>query len=634
MAIALLPLKEGETLASNIGRYAELMGLKSTRALRQSLFGHYCDPQSRLPTAIVHLADQVVDYWNLGAEDIVKKHTEFQYATMMASQSVRKNMLQTMLSTHLDEKFPFPLRILGMKGERTAALRYCEECVAEWIETQQAPYWLIDHQLAGVYCCFKHACILKSVKKVKSVPYFDQTVLQIIGASDEKILLKTTLSEKKSIDDVAKRSGLQRAEGGICKSTKIYRDMLREAGFLHENSRIKRDKIISAWADYFGQEYCYFTNMTPGRISRWLSRFSKCPVRRACSHPFMFIAGESFLEHHTELPGSHLPQINCKDPNFVIERDAGALVCEVHSCRGALHRSADVLELVERPGGRRRLVCTCGVSYRMLKRAQWDAAQLVPMVYGERYRKRFSTLIAKGMSKWSAAKMLHLSTSAFRSADGQRASSVQALPQGEIRKLRATWRRLVRSASPERRITAAAEADPVVHKALLKNDRDWLRTFNRSHESRGRTKGMRRREPTCEQIREAWRGVMSAEPPIMATRSAILETAGFRQRSARNRSFETVLMKLVECRLDYLERVISWLANLASEQRLGDCDEALRTAGLRKSNFTREQRERIREIESTGPSKVIPSANPGWESTLSERAVAPRFHSTATGTLL
>jgi hypothetical protein len=85
MAIALLPLKEGETLASNIGRYAELMGLKSTRALRQLLFGHYCDPQSRLPTAIVHLADQVVDYWNLGAEDIVKKHTEFQYATMKSS---------------------------------------------------------------------------------------------------------------------------------------------------------------------------------------------------------------------------------------------------------------------------------------------------------------------------------------------------------------------------------------------------------------------------------------------------------------------------------------------------------------------------------------------------------------------
>lgn len=597
MAIALLPLKEGETLGSNIGRYVELMGLKFTCALRRSLFGYNSDPQSRLPTAIGHLAEQVGDYWNLKPEDIVKKHTEFQYATMMASQMVRENVLQVMLSAHTGEKFPFPLRILGRKGERTAALRYCDECVAEWIETQQSPYWRIDHQLAGVYCCCKHACILKSVKRVQSLRYFDQTVLRLINTSDENILQRITSSEKRAIDDIAKRSGLQRAEGGICKSTKIYRDMLREAGFLHENSCIKHDEIISAWSDYFGQEYCYFTNMTPGRISRWLSRFSKRSVRRECSHPFMYIAGESFLEHHVELPGSYLPQISCKAPNFAIEREAVVPVCEVYSCQGALHRNSDVLELVEMPRGRRKLVCTCGVTYRMPKGAQCDAARLVPIAYGERYRKRYRALIARGMSVWSAAKKLHLSTMACRWAYGQRVSNVKTVPRGEIRKLRAAWRRLVGSASPERRITAAAEADPVVHKALSKNDPDWLRTFNRSHESRGRTKGGRSKEPTCEQIREARRGLISAEPPIMATRSAILETAGFRRGSRRNRSFEAVLMELVECRPDYLERVISWLANLASEQRLGDCDEAIRTAGLRKSSFTSEQRARIRRIE-------------------------------------
>jgi len=173
MVIALLPLKEGETLGSNIGRYADLMGLKYTTVLRRSLFGCHSDPQSRLPTAIGHLAEQVGDYWSLKPEDIVKKHTEFQYATMMASRMVRENILQVMLSAHTGEALP--LRILGMKGERTAALRYCEECLAEWIEAQQTPYWRIDHQLAGVYCCVKHACILKSVKRVQSVRYFDQT---------------------------------------------------------------------------------------------------------------------------------------------------------------------------------------------------------------------------------------------------------------------------------------------------------------------------------------------------------------------------------------------------------------------------------------------------------------------------
>ncbi|WP_407669472.1 TnsD family Tn7-like transposition protein [Paraburkholderia heleia] len=259
---------------------------------------------------------------------------------------------------------------------------------------------------------------------------------------------------------------------------------------------------------------------------------------------------------------------------------------------GVLHRSADVLEAVSTRGDKWKLACTCGVSYRVSNTAQCDAARLVPIAYGDRYRERYRALIAGGQTVWSAARKLRLS---YRWAYRERVGNIQ---YGELRKLRAAWRRLVKNAPPERRITAAAEADPAVHKALLKNDQEWLLAFNRSHRSPGRTKGaVRRKEPSADQIREAWRGLISVEPPMMATRRAILERAGFLRALDRNRSFEPVLAELVESRLAYLERVISWLANLASEQRLGDCEEALRRAGLRRSRFNREQRERIRGIE-------------------------------------
>lgn len=71
--------------------------------------------------------------------------------------------------------------------------------------------------------------------------------------------------------------------------------------------------------------------------------------------------------------------------------------------------------------------------------------------------------------------------------------------------------------------------------------------FIRSHRSPGRTEGsVRLKEPTSDQIRKAWRGPISAEPPIMASRSAILERAGFLRVLGRNRSFEAVLVELVE----------------------------------------------------------------------------------------
>lgn len=175
--------------------------------------------------------------------------------------------------------------------------------------------------------------------------------------------------------------------------------------------------------------------------------------------------------------------------------------------------------------------------------------------------------------------------------------NIKLLPRREVRRLRVTWCRLVENASSERRITAAAETDPAVHMAVLENDRDWLLSFNRRHRS---YRPCRLYEPTSDEIRQAWRGPILIEPPIMATQSAILERTGFRRVRSPSRSFSDVFAEVVECRSAYRERVVSWLATLATEQRLGDCDEAIHMAGLRRRSFTREQQERIREIELMG----------------------------------
>jgi hypothetical protein len=210
----------------------------------------------------------------------------------------------------------------------------------------------------------------------------------------------------------------------LSPSTKTYRDMMIEAGFVRAKSQIKHQALISAWFEYFGQEYCHVTNMTAGRISKWLDRLSEPHVRSDCPHPFIFIAGESFLEHHVESPGSYLPQMSCKAPHF--------------ACNGALHRSADALEFVEMRKDRWKLVCTCGVSYRMLKANKCDTTRLVPIAYGDRYRNRYCALVARGLNLSSAAQKLSLSiVTGSRWAYGERVGNIKLLPSKEISKLRA-----------------------------------------------------------------------------------------------------------------------------------------------------------------------------------------------------
>ena len=607
MAIALFPLLDGETIGSNLGRYGEFMGLETTVPLRRRLFGYACRPDTRLPSGLTYLAEQTRDYWNLRPEDIVNFHTEFRYATMMASQEIRRKLLEILLAPRV--RHETRIRPRSPEGERISSLRYCEECLKECVDNHQTPYWKIDHQLPGVYCCATHGCILKSVRRRSSERYVDQAVMRLIQASDDKILREVSPAEKLAIEDIARRSAQQRAEGGLGKSAKEYRELFREVGFWRAGYQLRRKPVISAWFDYFGREYSYITKTNANRILHWIELVATGSWGCDCPHPFMSIAVTSLLEHLAELPGSHFPWPGCSDSKFSGGKETFAPDAGAYSCRGALHRSADSLEFVPMKKGGWKLVCTCGVSYRLLKTIQGDGAQLSPMSYGDRYRKRFLALIARGETVWAAGRELRVDCpTAYRWADREAVSNGDSLPVAEIGRLRAIWCQLIKNVPSRRRITSAAEADPTTYRTLLKYDRKWLRAFNQRHRATGAERFSSSKWPTADEIREAQRGLMLAEPPIMVTRSAILERAGFPcAYFGRNRIYWGVLTDAAECRPAYLERVISWLARLASEQRLDDCEEALRSAGLLRRSFSREQRKKIREIERTSLADVRPS---------------------------
>lgn len=592
MAIALLPLMDGESLPSNFGRYAEYMGLKSTENIRKKLFGYPGEINTRLPRSIDYLADQTIDYWNLSGEEIVNQHTEFRYATMMSSQPTRNKLLRRMLNPPSQVKSC--LTISRFDGERVKNLRYCPECIAEWKRHSSSPYWKIDHQLMGSYICVEHFCVLRSVAFGRHEKHGDAPVMALIGADDKAIISNIDPAEARAIEDVAKKSARQRSEGSVYRPVEVYRDMLREAGFFRTTALMRKDAIVAAWSEYFGKEYCYLTGMSASKISSWLSRLTGRENRDA-PHPFMFIAAQCFLDHLVSLPGSYFPMKRN-------EGELDAAVVEGLRCEGALHRNSDVLEFsgrLKRSGGW-KIVCTCGISYRMVDSSRTESGKLMPFSYGSRYQNRAHALMRKGITADRVSKVLRLcNKTALKWARRERGDSNKTLRRGEIDRLRTNWRLLVESISSERRITSAAESKPDLYISLLKNDHDWLMKFNSKHRSwRPRSSYNLREDPTTDEIRAAWQSLLLNEPPVRVTAIAILEKAGFWGDRDRRRPFAVLAASLRESRSDYLERVISWLDTLASEHRLISCDDAISRAGLWMGSFTTEQRGRIRGIDS------------------------------------
>jgi Tn7-like transposition protein D/TniQ len=606
MAIALFPLNEGETLGSNFGRYAEFIGVRPTVRLRQRLFGYACLPGTRLPSAVSHLAEQTRHYWNMEAETIVKDHTEFRYATMMASPSMRERIFREMLdppsSLCVQKKFR------GLQGEHVSRLRYCGECLATWRDKMVTPYWRLDHQLPGAYCCFAHSSVLKVVRQTDTEALLDSTLGSLRHPCDEAILGEASSSEKNAIEDVAKRSAQQRMTGANSPLAQRYRDLLWNAGFVRPDTRVKHETLVSAWLAYFGPEYCFLTGMGPRKISMWVSKISEYAPARDVPNPFMFIAAESFFEHLNASPGSFVPG-NRSDAKMLktstssSEWEMVAPNFVPPSCDGVLHRDIDTLRLSGRlkKSGGWKLVCSCGISYRLLDESQSGSISLTPFAYGARYRSRFRALMAKGASIATAGHKLNISKSnALTWARKEGYANVETLSPVQIRKLRSVWCRLVEKSKSESRISKAHRADPTVYKALHLNDRQWLLRYNREHRSwhLGTTYNVKRTDATRNRIREGWRALMRTEPPVRARRGSILGKAGLPRHLGDLTKYRTLLAGLSETRQAYLERVISWLAGMAATQRLHNCNEAIRLAGLNRRSFGKEQWIRIRKFQS------------------------------------
>ncbi|MFM0630845.1 TnsD family Tn7-like transposition protein [Paraburkholderia xenovorans] len=598
MAIALLPLMDNETIGSNLGRYAKMMGLKSTVALRKSVFGYGCLPGTRLPSAVSYLAEQASDYWNRTGEEIIDEHTEYRYTIKMASQLAREHLRERML-THPSNHSSSLKNIHSVHGISTK-LRYCSECFSESKVNREPLYWRVDHQLEGVYFCVKHSCMLKSVSYYYIDRNDDFIVEELISPSDAKILKDISPSNMIAVVDVARRSVSQGLNDVLSNSIQTYREMFYEAGFARTANLLKREDLVFSWRKFFGEEYCHVVGMTSERIERWLGGLSNPRQVAIYPNPFMFIAADSFLETHLSMPGSFVPG---RQASSMTSSDAPRSITpslDGISCKGVLHRETDRLEFtgtLRRSGGF-KLRCTCGISYRLGSAIGRDTEKLTPYLYGARYKTRFHQLIARGVCRQTAVRKLGVTrATGIKWTASELEVNRNEVTRREIQKFRAEWRQLVKSITSETRITTAAESSPTVYRTLLRNDRDWLLAFNRRYRSWRPRSSYRVIEPTAAQVREAWQELMLIEPPVWVTRVAVLERIGFYGQRDGGRPFSVLLARLAESHSAYRERVISWLAALASEQRLETCGDALKQAGIRLRAFTREQQSRIQEID-------------------------------------
>ncbi|MHB9833325.1 TnsD family Tn7-like transposition protein [Paraburkholderia terrae] len=496
MAIALFPLLDGETIGSNLGRYADFIGLQTTLPLRRRLFGYACKPETRLPSGLDHLAEEARDYWALDAEAIISDHTDFHYATLTVSEVQREAMRSAMLCQPAGRCSRRSAS--GWSGERVTRFRYCEDCLLEWRARGIPAYWMVDHQLPGVYVCCIHSRVLKTTNPAFSETLTDPTLMALKRSTDEDILTRVSFSESSAIEDIAKRSAQYRKANSSLTPATTMRELLRDAGFVWPDGSMENRAVVACVLEYFGREYCWLAGLDWQRMSIWLRNIADQERGRDASHPFMFIAAESLLNRRCASPGSFVPAAQ----NTVVAPDAESLDSDGIAvdksmgellCVGILHRKNDTWKECSREGAGWKLACSCGVSYRASDVSVSEKAKLTVAAYGARYQNLIFIGHVNGVSARTASQRPYtVNARFFRWARYAGFRKDGNLSREAIQPMRDRWCSLVENAQTERRITSAHRIDSKLYRTLCRYDRDWFVAFNLANRTRPKRSSLSR----------------------------------------------------------------------------------------------------------------------------------------------
>ncbi|MBU7443326.1 TniQ family protein [Paraburkholderia fungorum] len=558
MAVALKQFLEGETIFSNISRYADEVGSRAFGTVLPILFGPSCRAIKNLPVGLQYFSDETSAYIGLDGEEIARQHTPYNYLTALTNEDVRAATMQKMLSQYVGKS-------VGVRGpDRTRkeakGLRYCDECAKVCRENAVELYYRVDQQLPGVYVCPTHAKLLRVVASTETMDFSHSGSLATLASRKDGAALEGLAPlELQAVADVARRSAhvLVSADSNLGRFP--YREMLKEAALLSKQGDVRRDAFREARASYFGIQFCSVTGLDDDAMLRILLPSFQ---RASTHHPFKSIAFQSMLAHLASGEGTFHPLIEAHS----------ATLYEPLICSGKLHRDTDKFGELRfvRASGRYVTDCTCGVSVSVRVDCDGNVFDRQTVGYGHRYKTAFRELVSGGMKAPAAGREIGINKDIAWFWKQEFLPGASQLSKSCRASLRAKWRTCVESAPTERRLTVARQLEPNVWLKLHIYDNKWFLLFNSRHRDPGR-RGDGRLLKIFARLNDARQLIAGRSPPEQITRKELVAVAraelNGRLPGCNDVAVKRYLSTLAEERVVFTDRLIDyWLERLAGER--------------------------------------------------------------------
>jgi hypothetical protein len=556
MALALKPLQEGETLHSNLSRYAQDVCLRQIRPLYLLVFGKNTSFHNRiLPNGIERFCDEAREYWRLAPAEFIRGHSGYFYYLLLADEETRQRAQSYILKP--PGAAPSNLLVQRQRDPERFAMRYCDGCVADSRSKNKEPYLSVKHQLPGVFFCAQHEMPLRSLRLDPGIHARAEAVtLQRFASSEDPIVVRDLQPMEKLAGLDFSRRSVHLLNGFDKDCIQFpYEPMLKAAGLTAPDGNLDRGALWVGLKEYFGAALCGLLGLDEGAYRRTFWRAYEKDVIR-CPRPLRYLALQSFLAYRTTQGAGVIPLIPessgdqrtgnswavfglSREPTGKARRGVWEVTCQEdfkviagkYPCTGSLHRAEDSIEAIEvKPGaGRYSLACTCGRKVSFRPDPADGSMNGLRVDYGERYRQAFEELLRAGEVPNIAARRLGLSSDIGfiwkrQIADYEVTSRVST---EAIAARRADWGQYFLR-FPENGVEQAKRDLCAVHAFLDRYDVTWLRDFNARLASARRESLI---SSNLQKIENAKDQLMAIEPPVWITKSSLRLTAGLSRKA-------------------------------------------------------------------------------------------------------
>lgn len=288
-------LYKDELLYSGIARYHQQSSNKSQKQTITDLFGQrFVCATSDLPSHLKQLSLKLNERYSVG--QLIIDHTLFPYYTYFMTQDRCSKVLTAMEEGSSRGEVHVNLGLPASNIKAPDFLKFCPQCIDTEIELSE-PYWHRSHQLPGVCLCPIHMIPLKTSKVAYSTQDHKFSFVPLSKIIDEQH--QTVDFEKNWLNHLEfitwQSFGMLNSAQLHTNSISIYRDFLRERGYLTLGGSIRFDQMIVDFRDFYGDRLLEYLQcaVSPNGWDTWLHKIVR--NKDEITHPLRHLLLIKFL---------------------------------------------------------------------------------------------------------------------------------------------------------------------------------------------------------------------------------------------------------------------------------------------------------------------------------------------------